>query len=360
MIFFSRLKKNLLSAMDDVTIYKRISIAMGILACILVFCGFTAMLIVYTTRKKYNPNMTPNESIQRFLHDYWVDGDVLPRTHPASSPVVPEQDSSAQDVEIHKLPSVPTVLSQHITQLSDRVLDRNVHGVEPLILPCELTNGGLPLLMVRVEDSPPTKVVLDTASDYLLIADKDECKKCSVKMYGGARSDPSQEHKQHFKVYFGSQIDKVQFQTLDIQLGDFAVLESFPVGIVKARETRIKKNTRTFNIMGIGAMGMRGGTMGLSLIERLLRYYGQPDVFGFYFGTNLRDGLFVLGYVAKKTEPIFTVPLYPHMTKPYYLLKLHAITLFSASQDRPIYIENDNQVLLLGTLVQIMQHSQKY
>lgn len=291
-------------------------------------------------RGQYGQDMTAYQSVRQFVHDYWLDGDVEPRDGSANSPQVPEMNSNALNGSSQLAKLEP---------FTNRVLlGRNTNGVAPVILPCELTNGGLPLLMVRIPGSPPTKVVLDTASDYLLIADMHKCKKCSVKMYGGAKSDLKQEaQSRSIKVHFGSQVDDVQFQTRDIQLGDFAVIPQVPVGLVKARKTRIKGNTHTFNILGIGAMGMTSDALGTSMIERLLQNYNQPKVFGFYFGEDLRDGLFILGYATKKTAPALVLPLYPHPTKPYYLLKIASLELIAhpSMGTGPILLENKNGMI---------------
>jgi len=298
------------------------------LAILLLIVGSSAIAVTHSMRSKYGPNLSAFQSARRFMQDYWLDGDVTSRTDPESSPILPTNSTTMPSHQSASSSEMETQLST-IDRIAGRVLLTRQTGTKaPVILPCELTNGGLPLLMVRIPGSPPTKVVLDTASDYLLIADINECKKCSVKIYGGAQSDQTQESStSRIKVYFGSQIDDVQFQTRDIQLGAFTVISQVPVGIVKSRETRIEHNTHTFNIMGIGAMGMTSAALGVSMIERLLAQYDQPKVFGFYFGADLRDGLFVLGYAAKKASPILTLPLYPHRTKPYYLVRIASIDL---------------------------------
>lgn len=207
--------------------------------------------------------------------------------------------------------------------------------VEPVILPCELVNGGLPLLMVRIPGSPPTKVVLDTASDFLLIADLKRCKHCYVKKYGGTASDPKQERaSSRVTVHFGSQRDDVEFQLRDIQLGDFTAIEKVPVGVVKSRKSQnTSKGAHTFNILGIGGMGAIQTTTGkitgshVSLIERLLDHYNQPHVFGFHFSQDRVSGLFVLGHAVRHTPPMLEIPMVVHPDKPYYLAIVDTVTL---------------------------------
>jgi hypothetical protein len=303
-------------------------VSAAILALLLLFAGCMAVWVTASMRTKYGEDLSAYQSMRRYVLDHWLDADIEPRTHPDSSPIVDISDSAVIDVSEPDASESTTQLAK-FDKIAGRVLlTRTTGSKAPIILPCELTNGGLPLLMVRIPGSSPTKVVLDTASDYLLIADKDKCKQCSVDIYGGAPSDAKQEaNAPKVKVYFGSQVDDVQFQVRDIQLGDFAIVKKVPVGVVKARKTRVEDNTHTFNILGIGAMGMRNASLGTSMIERLLQNYNQPNVFGFYFGADMRDGLFVLGYAAKKTRPILTLPMYPHPTKPYYLLKIASLEL---------------------------------
>ena len=83
------------------------------------------------------------------------------------------------------------------------------------------------------------------------------------------------------------------------------------------------------------------------VFQVILQHYNQPKVFGFYFGADLRDGLFVLGYAAKKSEPVLTLPLYPHTTKPYYLLKIASLELVPPvdSETQTIVVDNTNQTL---------------
>jgi hypothetical protein len=314
-------------------------IAAAILAGCLLLAGTAAIWVTAQMRTHYGEDLTAYQSMRRYMQDYWLDADVESRTHPDSSPLLTDASGNVDAARLAR-----------IDQIAGRVLLTRAADMTtpPMILPCELTNGGLPLLMVRIPNSSPTKVVLDTASDYLLIADKDKCKQCSVRIYGGAPSDLAQEAQApRVKVYFGSQVDDVQFQTRTIQLGDFAIIEDVPVGIVTARKTRIADNTHTFNILGIGAMGMRNATLGTSMIERLLQKYNQPKVFGFYFGADSRDGLFVLGYAAKKNAPALSLPLYPHSSKPYYLLKIASLELVPhpESNKQTLLIDNADQKL---------------
>lgn len=321
----------------------------AILAALLLFAGCAAIWVTSIMRSKYGDDITAYQSMHRYFQDYWLDADVESRTHPDNNPML---DTSSQAKATASDPDISGNASSRlakIEKIAGRVLlTRTTGSTAPMILPCELTNGGLPLLMVRIPGSSPTKVVLDTASDYLLIADKDKCKKCSVDIYGGAPSDAAQEsNAPQVKVYFGSQVDDVQFQVRNIQLGDFAIVKQVPVGVVKARKSRIEDNTHTFNILGIGGMGMRNASLGTSMIERLLQHYNQPNVFGFYFGADLRDGLFVLGYAAKKADPILTLPLYPHLTKPYYLLKIASLELVPHPDGdrKSIVVDNADQKL---------------
>lgn len=313
-------------------------ITAAILAGCLLLAGTAAIWVTAQMRSQYGEDLSAYQSVRRYMQDYWLDADIESRTHPDSSPLISDISDNVNAARLAR-----------VDQIAERVLLTRVsNGQPPMILPCELTNGGLPLLMVRIPGTSPTKVVLDTASDYLLIADKDKCKKCSVSIYGGAPSDASQEaDAPQVKVYFGSQVDDVQFQVRVIQLGDFTTIDDIPVGIVKARKTRIANNTHTFNILGIGAMSMRNASLGTSLIERLLQNYNQPKVFGFYFGADMRDGLFVLGYAAKNAAPDLSLPLYPHSTKPYYLLKIASLELVPHpdSDMQPLLIDNADQSL---------------
>lgn len=298
------------------------------IAFLVLFCSILTIWITSTMRAKYGPNLSAFSSIKLYLQEHWLDANVEPRTLPNNSPIAPTQ-------------IVPATYANRV------LVGRNVVSVEPVVLPCELTNGGLPLITLRFPNGSPIRVVLDTASDYLLLADKNSCKKCSVHIYGGGVSDVDQNDAPHYKVYFGSQIDNVQFQTRSIQLSDFTTIDNVPVGMVKSRQTRIKNNSHTFNIMGIGAIHMKSGKWGLSIIERLLKHYDQPRVFGFYFGVDLKEGLFVLGFAEKKAPPVLTLPLYPHPHKPYYLLKISAIELVphaDLAQD-PVIINNISNTL---------------
>lgn len=283
---------------------RTVCIVLGIVLGFIVLVGIVVVWVTTFMRNRIDPHLSPFESVHRFLKWEWLDAYVAPTS----------DSTKEKQVQLSIEPS-----------MSDRTQQKG--SSRPILLPCDLTNGGLFLLLIRIPGSPPTRVILDTASSFLLLADLDKCQKCSASIYGGAKSDASQEHLSRVVVHFGSQKDDVQFQVRDVQLVNEDIVPNISVGMVQARETRIAKNTHTFNIMGIGnIMDPK------SIIRRLLQYYHQPLAFGFYFGENLKAGSFVLGHAIRQTQPVLSLPLHIHESKPYYLLQIHNIRLISNQQ----------------------------
>lgn len=252
----------------------------------------------------------------------------------------------------------------HLPELEDAF-----HAGESIVFPIALFNGGLPLLSLHIgESGSKAAVILDTASEHLLVGDTERCKTCSNDMFGGARGSDSSDDKLSNKtnvVEFGSQKDHVEYRTEDVYMDGY-IVPNIKFGLVVHRESLTNKTNTTYNIMGLGGAQTIPG----SFINELHARLRKPArlVFGFSLGDTGDDyvdetGVFVMGriprdlrarWASNPDHPSFVVPLHRTPINPYCYMS-HTIRIFgrpnrpNRSNHTPIPFPTNNIPIIFDT-----------
>jgi hypothetical protein len=209
----------------------------------------------------------------------------------------------------------------HLPDVADAYINNG-----SIVFPVALFNGALPLIMMHVgESGSRAAVILDTASEQLLLGDVERCESCSTDMFGGARGSDSENDPRHGSgiVQFKTQKDHVEYRVEDVYIDEFNIPQ-LKFGLVTRRENLTQETTTTYNILGLGGAQTIPDAMLNQMHTRLRK--GKHRVFGFMLGQTGNDqvdqhGYFVLGPIPRPlldATPIVQIPLHRKPTSPYY------------------------------------------